>query len=209
MFARRAAAISSFSVSFQRRIRRPTTTTPPTTTIGPESSELATAASLFVWLRSGAVDASFGHGEQQQRRWASVLVVSDSPTSTLLPGVQSAVTAAQQISAGGDNNEVVLLTVGNAGPPTQIPQGVKAVWHCSTQAMALPESIALAIQHVVATGNIVQDCQAVVAPATKAGSSFIPRAAALLQVSPISDVLQIIDAGKFVFRGSAPCLEKS
>ncbi|KAL7560808.1 hypothetical protein ACA910_013294 [Epithemia clementina (nom. ined.)] len=127
------------------------------------------------------------------RRWASVLVVSDSPNANLLPGTQSAVTAAQQIGKGDD---VVLLTVGHEGPPTQVPEGVTSVFYCATKAMALPETFALAIQQV-ATSKL-DDCMAIVCPGTKTGSSLIPRAAALLNVSPMSDIIQVIDSDTYI-----------
>ena len=125
------------------------------------------------------------------QRWASVLVVSDSPTATLLPSTQSAVSAAKQIGSGDD---VVLLTVGSEGPPTQVPEGVSAIFHYSTKSLALPETWALAIHQVTTTK--VEDCKAVIGTSTKTGSSVIPRAAALLNVSPISDILEVIDSGK-------------
>lgn len=112
----------------------------------------------------------------------------------MTPATQSAVTAARQL--GGDN-KIVLLTAGNQGPPGQIPEGVTAVYHFAVNGSAvLPESWALAVQRLVSTE--LKDCEVVIGASTKTGSSVIPRAAALLNASPISDVLQVIDQETFL-----------
>ena len=56
----------------------------------------------------------------------------------------------------------------------------------------LAESTANAIQHVAET----KDCNIVLGTSTKFGSTVIPRAAALLDVSPITDILEIHDESK-------------
>lgn len=161
------------------------------------------ASFLFKRKRPSATESSTGLAGSGvlgflSKRWASVLVVSDSPTATVLPGTQSAVTAATQIGKQGQD-DIILLTVGMEGPPTKVPQGVSKVFHCSTKALPLPETFALAIQQVVATSSTkVDDCMAVLAPATKTGSSFIPRAAALLNASPVSDIIQVLDSDTFI-----------
>eukprot|EP00522_Entomoneis_paludosa_P018215 CAMPEP_0172448894 /NCGR_PEP_ID=MMETSP1065-20121228/7789_1 /TAXON_ID=265537 /ORGANISM="Amphiprora paludosa, Strain CCMP125" /LENGTH=350 /DNA_ID=CAMNT_0013200485 /DNA_START=219 /DNA_END=1271 /DNA_ORIENTATION=+ len=126
-------------------------------------------------------------------RWASILVVSESSTPELLPATQSAVTAAQQF---GSDHDIVLVTAGSQGPPTQIPQGVSSVHHCTvTSNVVTPETWALAIQQATEAAT---DAMAVIGTSSKTGSSVLPRAAALLNVSPISDVLQVVDADTFI-----------
>jgi len=120
-------------------------------------------------------------------RYASTLVLSEPLTeaSATPPATQSAVTAALQLAS--DNN-VVLLTVG-ATPPSQAPTGVSKVVHASTSDHPVPETVAAAIQKA-----LPDDCTAVVGTSTKFGSTVIPRAAALLNASPVTDITEIVDA---------------
>ena len=121
------------------------------------------------------------------RRLASTLVISEPlDESGIAPGqTRSAVTAATQFGQGVD-----LLVVGMV-PPTQIPVGVTNVYHVPLNDK-LAETTASAIQHVAET----KDCNTVLGTSTKFGSTVIPRAAALLNVSPITDILEIQDESK-------------
>jgi electron transfer flavoprotein alpha subunit len=117
-------------------------------------------------------------------RWASTLVLAEPLDSNgATPGqTQSAVTAAAHFG-----QPVALLVVGEI-PPAQIPVGVATVYHVPI-ADRLAESAAAAIQAVATE----KDCSIVLGTSTKYGSTVIPRAAALLDVSPITDILEIID----------------
>jgi electron transfer flavoprotein alpha subunit len=121
-------------------------------------------------------------------RLASTLVVSEPLTEggVTPPGTQSTVTAAQQFG-----QEVDLLVVGDQ-PPTQIPAGVSKVYHVAI-GDRLAESVANAIETVAKT----KDCNIVVGTSSKYGSTVIPRAAALLDASPITDILEIQDASTY------------
>lgn len=140
-------------------------------------------------------------------RWASVLVVSDpgSTTTTLPVATQSAVTAALQwLAAKGDaENKCILLTTGGSGEDATttmaLPQGVTHHVHAQTTTttaseMIVVETAANAIQQ--AAVQYTPDC--IMGTATKWGSSVIPRAAALLHDSPLADVVEIVDARKWV-----------
>ena len=126
-------------------------------------------------------------------RWASVLVVSDplDASGTLPVAAQSAVTAALQwLAAKGDaTSECVLLTTGGTTPPAAVPAGVTHTLHATTTQPLVVETAAAAIQQAVA--DVSPDI--IMGTATKWGSSVIPRAAALLTTSPLSDVTQIVD----------------
>ena len=128
-------------------------------------------------------------------RMASVLVVSDplADDGSLPVATQSAVTAALQwLDATGDaTKDCILLTAGGATPPTAVPQGVTQHVHATTESK-LVETAANAIQQAATDHS--PNC--IMGTATKWGSSVVPRAAALLQTSPLSDVVDIIDAGK-------------
>jgi electron transfer flavoprotein alpha subunit len=117
-------------------------------------------------------------------RWASTLVVAEPLDSNgATPGqTQSAVTAAAHFGQSVD-----LLVVGEI-PPTQIPAGVATVYHVPI-ADRLAESAAAAIQAVATE----KDCSIVLGTSTKYGSTVIPRVAGLLDVSPITDILEIKD----------------
>ena len=127
-------------------------------------------------------------------RFASVLVVSDplSEDGSLPVATQSAVTAAMKwLQVTGDaTNDCILLTTGPAGPSSSLEGVTKAV-NATTDSKVV-ETAANAIQQ--AAEKYSPDV--IMGTATKWGSSVIPRAAALLQKSPLSDVLEIIDASK-------------
>jgi electron transfer flavoprotein alpha subunit len=134
-----------------------------------------TSSSLFARRWAAASSSS---------RWASTLVLAEPLDSNgVTPGqTLSAVTAAAHFGQPID-----LLVVGEI-PPTQIPAGVASVYYVPI-ADRLAESAAAAI-HAVATEK---DCSIVLGTSSKYGSTVIPRAAALLDVSPITDILEILD----------------
>lgn len=131
------------------------------------------------------------------RRWASVLVVADplGDGGALPVATQSAVTAAQQwLQATGDaTNECVLLVTG-PNPPTAVPSDVTSVYHAQTSSKTV-ETAATAIQQAA---DKMGGANMVMGTSTKWGSSVIPRAAALLQTSPISDVIAVVDKQTFI-----------
>jgi electron transfer flavoprotein alpha subunit len=148
----------------------------------------AAAAALAVSRRT-ATSSSY-------HRWASTLVISEPLLEGgITPaGTQSAVTAAQKLG----NTSIDLLVVGGQAP-TQIPDGVAKVYHVTgngidsdDQKRVVGETVAAAIQAVATS----KDCNIVVGTSSKFGSSIVPRAAALLDVSPVTDILDIQDSSK-------------
>jgi electron transfer flavoprotein alpha subunit len=120
-------------------------------------------------------------------RNASTLVIAEPLVNGVVsPATCSTVTAAHQV--GGDD---ISLLVVSASSPTQVPAGVSHVYHiaCSDQ---LIETVADAIQAVVKG----KDFGHIMAPSSKFGSSVVPRAAALLSLSPVTDVTQILEPSK-------------
>jgi electron transfer flavoprotein alpha subunit len=118
-------------------------------------------------------------------RLASTLVVSDpllddgsTPACT-----QSAVTAAGQLGQSVD------LLVVSSKPPSKVPEGVTKIYHVSC-GDRLAETVASSIQAVATS----KDCNIVLGCSSKFGNTVIPRAAALLESSPITDILEIHDA---------------
>jgi electron transfer flavoprotein alpha subunit len=102
------------------------------------------------------------------------------PAATL-----STATAAQKLG----NPEIDLLVVGDS-PPSKIPAGISKVYHVPI-GDKLGESVANAIQRVATD----KDCSVVLGTSTKFGSTVIPRAAAQLDVSPVTDILEIQSEG--------------
>eukprot|EP00536_Pseudo-nitzschia_multiseries_P009090 jgi/Psemu1/257829/estExt_Genewise1Plus.C_2470004 len=127
----------------------------------------------------------------QLRRLASTLVISEPlETDGSTPaGTRSTVTAAQQIN----DNEIRLLVVGKTAP-SSVPAGISRVLHVPIDDK-LSETVASAVEAVVKTDD---DCTVVVGTQSKFGSTVVPRAAALLDVSPVTDVLEIEDEQTFV-----------
>jgi len=123
----------------------------------------------------------------------SVLVVADHDNSELKPGTLSAVTAAKAIDA-----DVHVLVAGSGcgavGEAAAKVEGVAKVMVADAPHYAnmLAEPIA---DLIVACGK---DYGAIVAVATTAGKNFMPRVAALLDVSQISEISEVVSPDTFV-----------
>lgn len=123
-------------------------------------------------------------------RYASTLVLSEPLINGVVsPATQSTVTAAQQLSSDAD----ISLLVVDESAPTQVPAGVSHVYHvaCGDR---LSETVAEAVK--VVAGK--KDFGHIVAPNSKFGSTVVPRAAALLSLSPVTDVIDIESEDTFV-----------
>lgn len=119
-------------------------------------------------------------------RFASTLIVSDPLDDTVTPpGTQAAVSAAQKLHDG----PISLLVVSDKAP-TRIPVGISKVFHvkCGDR---LAETVASAMQKAQANHSFTH----ILAPSSKFGATVVPRAAALMDVSPVTDVLEIIETG--------------
>lgn len=118
-------------------------------------------------------------------RMASTLVISEplNADGSTPAGTQSTVTAATRL---GDN-AIHLLVVGDS-PPTKIPQGVSKVLH-----VPIGDKLSETVANAVLEAASNDDCNLVVGTASKFGSTVVPRAAALLDVSPVTDILEIQD----------------
>lgn len=118
------------------------------------------------------------------QRWASTLVVSEplSKDGSLSAGTQSTVTAAQQL--GGDSITLLVEEL-----PSQIPEGVSQVL---VSGSGLSEFASNAVQVAASAG----DYGHIVAPASKFGSTIVPRIAALLSLSPVTDVIEVVSPGE-------------
>lgn len=121
-------------------------------------------------------------------RSASTLILCDPLTHGEAPAAtQSAVTAAAQL---GSDNSIALLVVGESAP-TKVPAGVTKVYHAAASS-AVAETIASTLQSTTSASQY----DFVVGTSSKFGSTVIPRAAALLGVSPVTDIIEILEPGK-------------
>lgn len=94
--------------------------------------------------------------------------------------------AATKLNNGNDIN---LLVVGGI-IPTKIPSGISTIFHVPIDDK-LSETVANAIVDIVD-----DDCNIVIGTASKFGSTILPRAASILDVSPVSDIIEILDESK-------------
>ena len=131
----------------------------------------------------------------------AVLVIADHDGSHLRDTTLKTLAAAAQI--GG---EVDVLVAG-AGAQAAADAAARAV---GVRKVLLAESEALG--HVLAEAvadaviPLAPGYDAILSPSTAAGKNFMPRIAALLDVSPVSDIVEVIDAKTFtrpIYAGNA------
>lgn len=149
-------------------------------------------------------------------RYASTLVISEPlqsndgvlqvPTPTL-----AAITAAQKLH-NGSVSLLLLSSSENALTLSSVPKGLRSVL-LTNQPKYLPETVANIVSWVLQNKkNDNEEYTHVVATASKFGSSFLPRAGALLDVSPVMDVIEVLEEDTFVrpmYAGNALAKVKS
>jgi electron transfer flavoprotein alpha subunit len=123
----------------------------------------------------------------------AVLVVADHDNAELKDTTNKTVTAALKLSSDVD---VLVAGKGIAGVAAAAAKiaGVRKV--LTAQSDALGQHIAEALSALVVP--LTANYDAVLTPATTVGKNFAPRVAALLDVAPLSEVLEIVDASTFV-----------
>ena len=139
------------------------------------------ATARTVW-KKGLMSIT-GRFPKEANRMASTLVISEplKEDGSTPAGTQSTVTAATKLNNG---NDIHLLVVGGTSP-SKIPEGVSKVYYVPIDDK-LSETVANAVLEAT-----TDDCNVVVGTASKFGSTVVPRVAALLDVSPITDILEI------------------
>ena len=121
----------------------------------------------------------------------SILVIAEHADGALVPAVLNTVTAAGEIaSAAGSDVHLLVAGADCAGVAEAAAgiAGVAKVLHAEDARFghALAEPMA---ELVAALGK---DYSHVLAAATKSGKNILPRAAALLEVSPITEITAVI-----------------
>jgi len=137
---------------------------------------------------------AYANATNTNRRMASTLVISEplNADGSTPAGTQSTVTAATKLNNG---NDIHLLVVGGTSP-SKVPSGVSKVFLVPIDDK-LSETVANAVLEIVVGANDDNDCNVVVGTASKFGSTVVPRAAALLDVSPVTDILEIEDESEW------------
>lgn len=154
----------------------------------------------FTTTINNAIIGSSSSSINQQRMMASTLVISEPlDIDGITPaGTQSTVTAAIKLnSSGSSGNDTINLLVVGSIVPTKIPMGISKVFHVPIDDK-LSETVAKSVIEIIDGGgdDDNNDCTVVIGTASKFGSTVIPRTAALLDVSPITDILEIQDESK-------------
>ena len=118
-------------------------------------------------------------------RQNSTLVIAEPTNSTdLAPATLSAITAATRLPG-----PISLLSFNT---PSSIPSSVESVLTVSTDDNAL---LAETVSNAVVAANDANGYSHVVCAGTKFGANYLGRVGAMLGVSPVSDVVEVLSDG--------------
>lgn len=132
-----------------------------------------------------------------------ILILAETHGATLKPAAAHLVTAAGKI--GGDIDIAIMGTaLTEAGAHAAQIAGVRSVIICDDPSLAHhgAENCAATLAALVKEGNYTH----VLAPASTFGKNILPRAAALMDVQPIADVIDVVSADTFcrpIYAGNA------
>ena len=131
----------------------------------------------------------------------AVLVFADHDNVTLKDNTHKTVTAALSLSGDVD---ILVAGQGVAGVAAEAAKiaGVRKVLTAESEALGrqIAEAVAGAVTPLMA------DYDALLVPATSVGKNFAPRVAALLDVAPISEIIEVVDSQTFtrpIYAGNA------
>ena len=126
------------------------------------------------------------------RKNASTLVVAEHDGNTVSAGSLATITAASKV--GGDVDVLVVgAGIDAAGASAAAVAGVRKAITIDNALLAKngPEDLANAVVHAVKNGGYTH----VFTPSSNIGKNFLPRAAALMDSSPLSDILSVESEG--------------
>ncbi len=128
------------------------------------------------------------------RRSASTLVVAE-PTSSssteLAPATLSSITAAEKLHSG----PITLLNTNPSLDTKSLPPSITNVINSTkVKDPTLAETMSTLIQKAQESKSFTH----IVAPATKFGGNVVPRAAAMIDASPIIDVIDVLNEDTFI-----------
>lgn len=144
---------------------------------------------------------SMSHGLLRAvQRYSHTLALLETSGSKVTPSSLSALTAAKEIK-----KPITALLLGpdaaSAAPSVAELEGIEKVLVQSDERYEhyLPEQVApLVVSLIKGENDKVKDVSSFVVAASAMGKGVIPRAAAVLDVQPISDVIKVIDPNTFV-----------
>ncbi|MFZ0695458.1 MAG: FAD-binding protein [Alphaproteobacteria bacterium] len=138
----------------------------------------------------------------------AILVVAEPDNKSVKPATLCTITAAKKISGDG---VTVLIAGQNCGEAAKAAAGVEGV-----AKVLVADDTAFAHPLAENLGNLIAKLASgyshVLAPATTSGKNVMPRVAALLDVSQISDIIAVEDADTFrrpIYAGNAIATVKS
>jgi electron transfer flavoprotein alpha subunit len=130
------------------------------------------------------------------KRAMSVLVLAEHDGKKLSPGTLSCITAAKKINSGPVN---VLVTGSNSKSAAEAASkvtGVDAVLEANDK--KFDHAVAENVASLLVSLQKQQKFSHILAVASNEGKNILPRAAALLDAQPISDIVQVVSADTFV-----------
>ena len=145
-------------------------------------------------FRAGATAAA--HRGAAARHASTLVIAEPTKDGILAASTLSAITAASNLD--GRTGEITLLSLSDESHPTvdaaSIPSEVQSILQAKLDGGSgalLAETVAEAVKAAAECGTFTH----VVAASSKFGANFIPRAGALLGVSPVPDVVEILGEG--------------
>jgi electron transfer flavoprotein alpha subunit len=133
---------------------------------------------------------------------AKILIVAEHAGGKLNPSTAKSVTCASKIAGAEIDVLVLAASAGEVAQQAAALQGVKRVLTVENPANAEPLAAVLAPQVAAVAANYTH----VFAPSTTFGKDLLPRVAALLDVSQLSDIMAVESAYKFrrpIYAGNA------
>jgi len=131
-----------------------------------------------------------------------ILIIGEHDGQTLNPATAKTVTGARPMGADGIDLVVFAESASAVAEQAAAVEGVGRVLTIEDEAFAHPTAARLAPEIVALAG----DYSHVLAPSTTFGKDLLPRAAALLGVNQVSDIMEVIDARTFkrpIYAGNA------
>ncbi|GAX26175.1 electron transfer flavoprotein alpha subunit [Fistulifera solaris] len=119
--------------------------------------------------------------QKQSVCWASTLIVADPGPSA--PAC-AAVTAAKQLNA---DDTIDLVFVGTQAPQ-EVPSGVNSVFFYKSAETPTAETVAACV------ADAASGYDRIIGTSTKFGATVLPRLAALVNASPVTDITSVIDS---------------
>jgi len=135
----------------------------------------------------------------------SILVVAEHADGALLTSVLNTVTAAGEVARHAGSDVHVLVAGGGCGAAAERAARIAGV----TKVLVADDAVydhALAESMAALVAKLGAGYSHVLAAATKSGKNILPRAAALLDVSPITEITAVISADTFerpIYAGNA------